>query len=392
MRLNAATHTRNEIQWEDVLFVFLISAAALLTRFYLFPIESNDYHQFLQGWFATLKENGGLAAIGMNIGDYMPPYFYILALLTYLPWQDLYLIKLVSCAADFVLAYYVMRIVWLRYPGRPHGMMAYAVVLFLPTVVLNSAAWAQCDAMFTSALVACLYYFLIDRPNRAVLAFAISFVLKLQAIFFAPLLLLLFLKRKVKFHSLLIIPGVYILSIIPAAIMGRNLWDLLTVYVSQSKLYTSLCMSIPNLYAFLGNVASEPLGKAGVIFAGGVVLMLLYVLYRKPYVITPEILVTMGLLFAILLPFILPHMHERYYFLADIVSVIFAFYFPRKVYTAAIMCGASACATANYLFGLAYYPQQLLAVAVFINLILLAKHLWDLLSNSPVQRPAGVTA
>ena len=140
--MNAATHTRNEIQWEDVLFLFLISAAALLTRFYLFPIESNDYHQFLQGWFATLKENGGLAAIGMNIGDYMPPYFYILALLTYLPWQDLYLIKLVSCAADFVLAYYVMRIVWLRYPGRPHGMMAYAVVLFLPTVVLNSAAWA----------------------------------------------------------------------------------------------------------------------------------------------------------------------------------------------------------------------------------------------------------
>ena len=157
-------------------------------------------------------------------------------------------------------------------------MMAYAVVLFLPTVVLNSAAWAQCDAMFTSALVACLYYFLIDRPNRAVLAFAISFVLKLLAIFFAPLLLLLFLKRKVKFHSLLIIPAVYILSIIPAAIMGRNLWDLLTVYVSQSKLYTSLCMSIPNLYAFLGNVASAPLGKAGVIFAGGVVLMLLYVL------------------------------------------------------------------------------------------------------------------
>ena len=51
------------------------SGAALLTRFYLFPIESNDYQQFLQNWFATLKENGGLAAIGMNIGDYMPPYF-----------------------------------------------------------------------------------------------------------------------------------------------------------------------------------------------------------------------------------------------------------------------------------------------------------------------------
>lgn len=381
-------HEPGEIAWESLLFLFLISVAALLMRFDLFPIESNDYLQFLQNWFATLKANGGFAAVGMNIGDYMPPYFYILALLTYLPVRDLYLIKLVSCAADFILAIYVMRIVNLRYPERVHGIMAYAVVLFLPSVVLNSAAWAQCDAMFTGALIACLYYLMVNRPNRAVLAFAIAFVLKLQAIFFAPFLLLLFLKRKIKFRSFILIPAVYILSIIPSAMLGRDLWDLLTVYVSQSKLYSSLCMSIPNLYAFLGNVSSEPLGKAGVIFAGGVVLMLLFVLYRKPYVFTPDILVTMGLLFAILMPFILPHMHERYYYLADIVSLVFAFYFPKKIYAAVIMCVTSACATANYLFGLAYYPQQLLAIAVLVNLVLLFKHLLELLADSPVRQPA----
>lgn len=381
-------HEPGEIAWESLLFLFLISVAALLMRFDLFPIESNDYLQFLQNWFATLKANGGFAAVGMNIGDYMPPYFYILALLTYLPVRDLYLIKLVSCAADFILAIYVMRIVNLRYPERVHGIMAYAVVLFLPSVVLNSAAWAQCDAMFTGALIACLYYLMVNRPNRAVLAFAIAFVLKLQAIFFAPFLLLLFLKRKIKFRSFILIPAVYILSIIPSAMLGRDLWDLLTVYVSQSKLYSSLCMSIPNLYAFLGNVSSEPLGKAGVIFAGGVVLMLLFVLYRKPYMFTPDILVTMGLLFAILMPFILPHMHERYYYLADIVSLVFAFYFPKKIYAAVIMCVTSACATANYLFGLAYYPQQLLAIAVLINLVLLFKHLLELLADSPVRQPA----
>ena len=100
--------------------------------------------------------------------------------------------------------------------------MAYAVVLFLPSVVLNSAAWAQCDAMYTAALLACLYYLLVNRPNRAVLAFSIAFVLKLQAIFFAPFLLLLVLKRKIKLRSLVLIPAVYILSIIPAAIMGRS--------------------------------------------------------------------------------------------------------------------------------------------------------------------------
>ena len=143
MHLEKTRHEPGEIAWESLLFLFLISVAALLMRFDLFPIESNDYLQFLQNWFATLKANGGFAAVGMNIGDYMPPYFYILALLTYLPVRDLYLIKLVSCAADFILAIYVMRIVNLRYPERVHGIMAYAVVLFLPSVVLNSAAWCR---------------------------------------------------------------------------------------------------------------------------------------------------------------------------------------------------------------------------------------------------------
>ena len=39
-------------------FLILITIAALLLRLFLFPLESGDYHQFLKGWFATLKENG----------------------------------------------------------------------------------------------------------------------------------------------------------------------------------------------------------------------------------------------------------------------------------------------------------------------------------------------
>lgn len=371
---------------ENKIFLVLIVLSAMLLRYYLFPIESSDYHQFLQQWYETLKVNGGIAAIGMDIGDYMPPYFYILALLTYLPGNDLFYIKAVSCIADLLLAFYVMRIVDLRYPNRPYGLMAFAVTLFLPTVFLNSAAWGQCDSMFTAALAACLYYLLTDKPNRAVLAFGISLILKLQAVFFAPLLLLLFCKRIIKARSFLLIPAVYLLSILPAAIMGRNLWELLTVYFSQSKLYPQLCMGLPNLYAFLGDMASDPISKAGVIFAGGVILMLLYVLYRKSFVMTREILVTLALLFAILMPFILPHMHERYYYPADILSIVFAFYFKEKLYAAVIMCVTSACAVSNFLFGMKNYPQQLLAIAVLLNLILIFKHLWTLIELNPVEK------
>lgn len=365
-------------------FLILITIAALLLRLYLFPLESGDYHQFLKGWFATLKENGGLAAIGMNIGDYMPPYFYILALLTYLPFPDLWCIKAVSCLADLALAFFIMRIVDLRYPGRPHGLMAYSAVLFLPSVFLNSAAWGQCDAMFTTALVACVYYLLVNRPNRAVLFFSVAFVLKLQAVFLAPFLLLLVLKKTIRLRSLAILPAVYLLSILPAALMGRNFWELLTVYVAQSQIYSSLCLALPNLYSLLNGTVSEPVSKAGVIFAGGVILMLLYALYRKSFVMNPEILVTLALLSAILTPFILPHMHERYYYAADLFSVVFAFYFPKKWYVAAILCITSACAATQFLFNPTLYPQELLAVAVLIALIATFQHLWALISRHPL--------
>lgn len=91
-------------QAENIAFFFLVTVLAVLMRILLFPFESCDYHQFLQGWYDTLKANGGFAAVGMDIGDYMPTYLYLLAPFTYLPIPGLYAIKLISTAADVVLA------------------------------------------------------------------------------------------------------------------------------------------------------------------------------------------------------------------------------------------------------------------------------------------------
>ena len=218
-----------------------------MMRVFLFPIESGDYLQFLHPWYETLRENGGLLAIGMDIGDYMPPYFYILALLTYLPVRDLYAIKIVSSLVDLLLAVFAANLASDGKRFSRRWMAVYCVVLFLPSVFLNSAVWGQCDAIYVSALLAFLYYVHRGRSNAAVLAYSISFVFKLQAVFLAPLLLLLLLKRRVRWQSLWILPAVYLAACLPAAVMGRNLWDLLTVYFSQAGQYNLLAMFLPNL-------------------------------------------------------------------------------------------------------------------------------------------------
>lgn len=371
---------------ENMLFFFLITTLALLMRILLFPFESCDYHQFLQGWYDTLKANGGFAAIGMDIGDYMPTYLYLLALFTYLPIPGLYAIKLISTAADLVLAVFVMKIVNLKYADEGYGLMAYAVILLLPSVFLNSAVWGQCDAIFTSALIACVYYLMQGDDRKSVLAFSISFVFKLQAVFLAPFLLLMLLKRKIRPINLTIIPLVYIVDIIPSVIMGRSFWKLLTVYYSLSQQYKMIAMFLPNLYTWLPEDTPKYIGQAAVLFAGALVLLTLYVFSRKQFRITPELFVTLALFYALFVPYILPHMHERYNYPADILSVIYSFYFPRKYYVPVVTVLASTYAVCHNLFNTDFFSVQLLAVIMLGILILILKHTVEQINENSLRK------
>jgi Gpi18-like mannosyltransferase len=374
----------NREQMENAVFLFLITALAILLRVLLFPFESSDYHQFLQGWYTALKTNGGFAAVGMNIGDYMPTYLYLLAFFTYLPVSGLTAIKVISTVADVVLATYVMKVVDLKYENKSYGITAYAVILFLPSVFLNSAVWGQCDAIFTSALVACVYYLMQKHPHKAFFAFAIAFIFKLQAVFLAPLLILMLLKRRIKPDTFLIIPLVYFSATIPAVIMGRDFLDLLSVYFAQSKQYKMIAMFLPNLYTWLPENTPAYISRAAVILAGGLVLISLFYLFKKKFVLTNEILVSLALFFAMFVPFILPHMHERYYFVADILSVVFAFYFPRKFYVPVVTVLSSTYAVCHNLFNTDFFSVQLLGVIMLVILVLLAKHLVQIIRANPI--------
>ena len=53
---------------QNAAFLAVATAIALAMRLFLFPLESGDYQQFLHPWFETLRQNGGLAAIGLEIG------------------------------------------------------------------------------------------------------------------------------------------------------------------------------------------------------------------------------------------------------------------------------------------------------------------------------------
>ncbi len=363
----------NFVKAENIFFMIAVTVLAMAVRLRFFGYVSSDYRQFLSGWFELIRQNGGLAAAGLDFGDYTPAYYYLLGLVSYLPFSGLHLIKALSCAGDVAAAYFVFRMVDRKY-GEFWGEIAYAITLFLPTVILNSSVWAQCDSIYTAALLGCVCYLMEDREVRAVTAFSIAFALKLQAVFLAPFLLLLLLKRKIRARCLLIPPLVYLISILPAALLGRDFGELLTVYVQQAQEYREPTMNLPNLYSWFPSDVSDSFGGAAVLAAGALVLFSFAYLCSKKFQLNDEMLISLALFYTMMLPYFLPYMHERYWYPADLLSVVFAFYFPEKFYVPVITVLSSLYAYSRFLFRFRFISMKLFSVLMLFNLIWVAIH------------------
>lgn len=386
--LNRLKISENRKYIENVLFVLILTLIGFCARFSMFPKESGDYLTFLKVWYNQLADNGGFRAVGMNIGDYMPTYYYILAFLTYLPVEPLVGIKMVSCIADLIMACLGYKIVHEMTGSVNRGVAAYGVLFFMPSVIIDSAAWAQCDSIFTLFIVASVYCLIRDNDWGAAICFSVSFVFKIQAIFFAPVLLVLLLKGKIRLRALSALPIVYLISIVPALIAGGDFADLMTVYFRQPYQYAQLNMYIQNAWGLLMDVDSYELARAGVYFAGGVVLIAVFLIYRCKFEINAPIILAMSGMFTLLVPFVLPHMHERYYYPVAVITAIFAVVNIKKFWMFLIMEFCLFQAEAHNLFGQNAMDFNFSVLMVTLVLVWYFKTMYDIIKQQKIEQTA----
>ena len=332
---------------ERLLLMLLPVCAAMLFRALCLDFDSGDYNSFLTHWYAYFKENGGFAAIADSIGDYNVPYLNFMAAISYLNLPDLYLIKLFSILFDVLLAWGGFRLTSaLR--GEREGdyvpLVAFALLMFLPTVVLNGALWGQCDAIYGALVVHGVAQVLKGRNRSSVALMAVAFSFKLQTIFVLPLWGVLWLARKVRFRELLIFPLTYVITILPALLLGKPLSDILGVYFNQMGEYSSLTLSAPSVFQLIPygmEVNDGLLSGLGVAAAVVLVLALLAAGWRLRGRLNREAVFAMAVVLAIGVPFFLPHMHERYFFLADVLTLCWACANLRRVPAAVLTCASS---------------------------------------------------
>jgi Gpi18-like mannosyltransferase len=364
-----------QIPFADVLIVGIGVLLAFCLRYSLRGFQSLDLTNFQSVWYVTIREQG-FAAFRSGFSNYPPLFLYLYYIVSViLPTAAVTTaVKLPAIACDFICAWYVYRIIRLKYEQGPVPIFAFLAILFTPTVVLNSAAWSQIESIYTAALLACLYYLLKKQNWAACIAFGIAFSIKLQSIYLAPLLLVLFLKKQVSWKQLLVIPAVYLITIMPAWAAGRPLTELLTIYTSQVSGYTGLVHNAPNMYTWLPADMSDMFSPAGVIFAASICLMYAAVIMKSHVPLSKHILVQLAFLSVLLVPYFLPKTHDRYFYPSDVFSIVYGFFFPGYFYLPLAANLISFFIYQPFLFGRDIFPQPVLALALLVVIFLAVRH------------------
>ena len=305
----------------------VLLALAFSLRAFCLNYETLDYQNFLKQWVELFRQNGGFAALSQPVGNYNIPYLYFLALFSYIPASDLYLIKLLSIFFDVLLAWAAMGIVEKLGGSLGQRLGIFFTVLFLPTVILNGALWGQCDSIYVALALMSIYWALDDRPVLSMLAMTLSFGFKLQAVFVMPVLAILWMQGKFKLRHFFVFPIAYVVLVLPAVLLGRPFMDTITLYFSQTgSIGSGLNYNSPSIFGIFWNVQNEALAsKLAIVSAFVFMFLVLLICYVNRSRLSCRAMLAAAVLLAVGIPFLLPHMHDRYFFAGDILTVVLAF-------------------------------------------------------------------
>ncbi|NCC67529.1 MAG: DUF2029 domain-containing protein [Clostridia bacterium] len=355
-----------------LLITIFCIAAAFIVRALLLEYRSGDYNSFLVKWVDYYRQNGGFSALKDSLGNYNLPYLYFLCLFSYSTISDLYLIKLLSVFFDVILAFGMMKLAGVYTRSKGKRLAAFLITLLLPTVILNGAKWGQCDSIYVSFAVLALWLVLSGRPKWSMVCMALSFGFKLQAVFIMPVFLVMLFAKKIRFFDYLVFPLTYLVLMLPAVIAGRPFADAFLLYLNQAQTVgTGLNYNSPSFWSFISSSNVSALSAAGVAVTFLLVFMVIFLCWKKRKNLTDEALLFVTLLFVVGIPFLLPHMHDRYFFMADVLVLMPAIIWPQYTPIAVLTSFASILCYYSYLTLTYLLPIQYGAIALIGVLIVL---------------------
>lgn len=313
-------------------------AGVVLLYLAVMPLSNGDMRNHLLPWTQYILTHGRIDAMADRFSEYTPPYLYLLSFATLLDGvlNEIAIVKAVAIAGTLFLAS-AMRLLLGRFMPAREAWAGAGATLLLPSVVANGPVWGQCDALWSGCIVLFVWAVVGGRMAMAAALLGLAVAFKLQAVFVAPLVLALLLAGRLRWWLLVLAPLTYMLAMLPACLAGRPVEDVALIYLLQGEYFRDLARSVPNIWQILRALVRIPY-EIGVIAGLGITAAAVVALAwkKRRAVLTAEGVLLTALAAGIMVPYLLPKMHNRYFFLADVMAL--AWLLVRRSRRAAWIC------------------------------------------------------
>ncbi|MEA5153643.1 hypothetical protein [Raineyella sp.] len=343
-----------------VTIAVLIVLLAVALRWSLRSFVSRDMSNFVVPWYDYLRQHG-ISAFGQGFTNYSFPYPFLLYIVSRFPLSAVTGIKVISAVFDLLLAGVAALLVRQLTGSAARGAAAGLAMLFLPTVLLNSAVWGQCDSIYTTFGLAAVYLGLRGRGNVAWALMGVALAFKLQAIFFLPVLVLLWLRRRTAWYAPAFAALAWLVLSVPPVFFGRSPGETLGVYLSQADYYQWLAAGLPNLYAWIPGADFAMFKTAGNFFSLALMGLLLLVALLAPGQDAKGV-VLFGAVAAATAVYTIPQMHERYTFVYEVLVLILVMVVPRHLWLLGTSQAAALYGYSGFLMDRALVPEWVAAL------------------------------
>jgi Gpi18-like mannosyltransferase len=290
--------------------------------------DITDYYQL---WYQHIVTHGRWASLEGSYANYSPPYLYILSFVSLFAGNtsQVVMVKLAQVPGLIAGACLFWSICRKLGCSQTRSLLAAWLFLVAPEVFLNTLLWGQCDMLHTACLLGMVRLLLSKRPGWAMLVFGMALAFKLQAIFAGAVIAALFLSGEVPLWASLCIPLGYVTMLVPAWQAGRPWKQLLLIYNQQYQFQTVLAVNVANPHQLLSHFSQNhlrivypALDYGGLLTALSISIWLVYYLAKSPWRLTGQRLVLALAATLLMEPYVLPKMHDRYFFAGDIMVLL----------------------------------------------------------------------
>jgi len=344
---------------------------AIVSRAVYWNQQPPDMRIFLEPWMNHILRYGQVQAFAHPFSNYEPAYLYLLALGSFAHGvlTTMTIIKILSVAGTLFLTLALAELL------KAAGLNARAAVLalVLPSVVINDALLGQCDALWAGACILALAGMIRGRTLRSLVWCGVAISFKALAVFIAPVIIGALIARRAPIWQWTVPALVFLASLVPPWLLGWPGYDLLTVYLGQASLEPLIAGRLGNPWMLVTIFADDQAGHYYVFgISAAVAISVPIALLAKRAWNNPRVLILLGALAGTVLPYLLPKMLERYYFLGDVMTLAVALSFKNRSATVAALAVqmASVLSHMTYLYSFDQpYPALAGAVCATIGIV-----------------------